>query len=117
MIERPGLCRLDERPADPASSVFRVDAHLLDMCGPIDDVEQEIAEGLIGGVDGDKSPALLGVRRKLRDRTWVVVGDSVHTQGAERLPRGPFDLDQPREIVMACRPDGRQDATPSRGPA
>jgi hypothetical protein len=85
--------------------VVGVDADLLDVRGPVDDIEQEIAERPIPGVDRDKCPAVLAVRRKLLDRTGIVVGDGVHAEGTERLARSAFDLDEQRKLVRARHAD------------
>jgi len=75
------------------------------MRGLIDDVEQEIPKRSISGIDRDKSPVILSVRRKAPTRTGVVISDGIHAEGTKRCSRSPLDLDQQRKLLEARSPD------------
>ena len=55
---------LDQRTADPPPGLLRKHAHLFDVRGAIDGINQEVPHRSIGGVNGDKRTAILSVRRK-----------------------------------------------------
>ena len=96
---------LDQRPAEALAGVVGVDAHLLDVGGAVDEVEEEVAHRRVVGVDRDEGPAAVGVRGQLLDRARVVVGEQVHVELQECLPCGALDLDQQGEVVGAGGPD------------
>jgi hypothetical protein len=97
----------DPRPAAPSTLVMGCDAHLLDVAGAVDQVDQEVAEGLFGLVDGHPGPAIACVAVENFDRGWLVVGDLVQSVVPVSLPRDPLDLSKARKITAEDRANDR----------
>src|SRR6266516_3033431 len=58
--------------------MVRVDADLLDMGGPVNNVEQQIRHRSVVGAQSDQRTAALSVRGQLFDGARIIVGDDVH---------------------------------------
>jgi|KBSMisStaDraftv2_1062788.scaffolds.fasta_scaffold849680_2 hypothetical protein len=86
----------------------RVDTHLLDVGGSVDEVDKEVADWPIASVGRHERTTALSIRGKLLDRTGIGVGYEIHAEGSEHLARSSLNLDQQREIVPARSPDDLQ---------
>ena len=58
---------------------------LLDVGSCVDDLDYQIRDRPIVGVDRDKSPPCLGVRCQLLDGARIVVGHQIHAEGTKGL--------------------------------
>ena len=94
MRSRPGCRTLDERASDTLPGIVGVHAHLLDVGGPIDDVEYDVADGPVLGVDRYEGPTTVSVRCQLLDGAGIVIGHHVHPERSEGLTCSPLYLHQ-----------------------
>ena len=92
---------LDQRPAESAAGVVGVDADLLDVGCPVEEVEEQVGDGPVVGADRDERPAAGGIGCELLDRAGVVVGHEVHVERPEHLAGGLLDLDEYGQVLGA----------------
>src|SRR5512140_2182293 len=90
---------LDEGSAETPARVRGTHRHLLDVRRSIEDVGDEVRNGAAAIVDRDPCLTAAHVARERLLRGRLVIGDVRHADLTERLPRGPLDLPDGRDIV------------------
>ena len=72
--------------------MIRTDAQLLHMSGPINDVDENVTEGLIGSVGCHPTTSCSGVAVEYTDRRWLVIDDITQAHVLEPLTCQLLDL-------------------------
>jgi hypothetical protein len=83
---------LDQGAANAVTLAGRHDAHLFDVTTSVDDVHQDVTDGLAGIVDGDPSPAIIGISCEFLDRSGLVVSYAVEPVFSVALPSDQLDV-------------------------
>jgi hypothetical protein len=91
-VLRPGSCLIDESSADAHSLVFGFDAHLFDVCVPVDIIDVQISDRLLIVIE--REPTTTGVRvpDECLDRRRFVIGNLVDP--TELFASATLDLTQ-----------------------
>ncbi len=83
--------------------MIRTDAQLLHMSGPINDVDENVTEGLIGGIRRHPASSCSGVAVEYTDRRGLVIGDFVQTHVLEPLSCQLLDLPEQGSFAPSGR--------------
>ena len=91
-VLRPGSCLIDETSADAHSLVLGFDAHLLDVCVPVDIIDQQKSDRPVIVIERDPTTTGVRVPDECLDRPRFVIGNVVDP--TERFASTTLDLTQ-----------------------
>nr|UZC47090.1 SspE [Streptomyces spiramyceticus] len=103
LVDRVGRDVADQGASHAAPGGAGVDRDLLDVCGGVDDIGDQVGNGLVAGVRRHPGAARLEIALQHFDAGRGVVGDLCHAQRSEGLTCGTLDVLERGEF---CGPGG-----------
>ena len=101
----PGAHTLEKRLADASALMTRPNAHLLDVRAVVDNVDEDVADRLIGAVNSDPGPPCLRVSGERLHGSRRVIRDLGQTDISKALASKSFDLSKRRPFRRSRWPD------------